>query len=414
MISASYSLTATERVLPRMAVDFTTAVLDPRITFTRAGNTATVINSSGVIVGVNADIPRFDFDPVTLVCRGLLIEESRTNSTVYSEDMTNAAGWTPAGSITGASVDANSGISPDGTTNADFLKENTSTSEHGLEKYALAFTSGTPVTISFYIKSTNRSLRVLLPGSEFGSDVIVKFDPITGTSSLIAGTCTHAIRLSSSGFYRITLTATPTVTTTGYAQLRLFNGNNTNYTGDGTSGMFIWGAQCENGSFATSYIPTAGSQVTRSSELAVMTGTNFTSWFNESEGTLVVSASTNSSATLLTFQISSDDNNRVGIGFSSMANIFRIRNGGAAADPANITASASGYLAAVAYKVASSAASSNASALTTSSPATMTSRTTASFGSSLAGNFPQNGHIRRAAYYPLRLTNAELQAFSKI
>jgi hypothetical protein len=66
MITPSYLLTATERVLPRLALDFTTASLDPRVTFTRSGNTATVTNSSGVIVAVNADIPRFDFDPVTL------------------------------------------------------------------------------------------------------------------------------------------------------------------------------------------------------------------------------------------------------------------------------------------------------------------------------------------------------------
>lgn len=79
MISPSYSLTATERVLPKLALDFTTAALDPRVTFTRSGNTATVTNSSGVIVSVNADIPRFDYNPTTLLCNGLLIEESRTN-----------------------------------------------------------------------------------------------------------------------------------------------------------------------------------------------------------------------------------------------------------------------------------------------------------------------------------------------
>ena len=52
MITPSFSLTATERVLPRMALDFTTAVLDPRVTFTRTGNTATVTNSSGVDTSV--------------------------------------------------------------------------------------------------------------------------------------------------------------------------------------------------------------------------------------------------------------------------------------------------------------------------------------------------------------------------
>lgn len=60
MITASYSLTAIERVLPRRAFDFTTANLYARVTIARAGNTATAINSSGVIALVNADLPRFD------------------------------------------------------------------------------------------------------------------------------------------------------------------------------------------------------------------------------------------------------------------------------------------------------------------------------------------------------------------
>ena len=84
MITPSFALTATERILPRMALDFTTATLDSRVTFTRTGNTATVTNSSGVIAAINANLPRFDFDPTTLVCKGLLIEEARTNALLNS------------------------------------------------------------------------------------------------------------------------------------------------------------------------------------------------------------------------------------------------------------------------------------------------------------------------------------------
>ena len=77
MITPAFGLTATERVLPRLALDFTTASLDPRITFTRttgASNPATYIDSSGVITAATNNQPRFDYDPVTLVCQGLLIE----------------------------------------------------------------------------------------------------------------------------------------------------------------------------------------------------------------------------------------------------------------------------------------------------------------------------------------------------
>ena len=95
MITPAYSPTATERVLPRLALDFTTASLDPRVTVTRALNTATRVNSSGDVEVVSANLPRFDFDPTTLVCKGLLIEETRTNLLRYSEAFDNVY-WTPA------------------------------------------------------------------------------------------------------------------------------------------------------------------------------------------------------------------------------------------------------------------------------------------------------------------------------
>lgn len=88
MITPAFGLTATERILPRLALDFTTASLDPRITFTRttgASNPATYIDSSGVITAATNNQPRFDYDPVTLVCKGLLIEESRTNSLLNTD-----------------------------------------------------------------------------------------------------------------------------------------------------------------------------------------------------------------------------------------------------------------------------------------------------------------------------------------
>lgn len=79
MITPAYSLTATERVRPRLALDFTTAVADPRVGTARAANTATRFNQNGLIEIVNANLPRFDFSPTALTCQGQLIEETRAN-----------------------------------------------------------------------------------------------------------------------------------------------------------------------------------------------------------------------------------------------------------------------------------------------------------------------------------------------
>lgn len=422
MITPSFALTATERVLPRLALDFTTASLDSRVTFTRTGNTATVVNSSGNIAVVNADIPRFDYDSITLACKGLLIEESRANLLLQSQAIDQAA-WTKSNlNTTGTPPYIDVAISPDGTQNADLvIPDTTLTASHKIGQASATVTAGATVTSSIYLKPGGYNfvlLRVSNSSESAAFQVLVNLSNGTvGTPSAYGSGATVAgatITLCKNGWYRVTLTGAITGLLAYAQNIYVYQSGTSSFAGDGTSGVYMWGVQVEAGAFSTSYIPTTTTTVTRNTELAVMTGTNFTSWFNESEGTLVVSASTNSSAILLSFQIATDDNNRVGIGYSGTANIFRIRNNGVGPDPANITASATGYLAALAYKVANSGASSNASAVATSSPGTMTARTTASFGSNLSGNFPQNGTIRRAAYYPLRLTNAELQAFSKI
>lgn len=79
MITPAFGPTATERVLPSLMLDFSTGVAPAQITTTRAGDTATRINSSGNIELVSANTPRLDYDPVTRVCKGLLVENARTN-----------------------------------------------------------------------------------------------------------------------------------------------------------------------------------------------------------------------------------------------------------------------------------------------------------------------------------------------
>ena len=103
MITPSFGLTATERVLPKLALDFTTANLDSRITFTRttdATHPATYVDGSGYVTSATNNQPRFDYTLATGgACKGLLIEESRTNLVPYSEDFTKST-WTKGVNIT--------------------------------------------------------------------------------------------------------------------------------------------------------------------------------------------------------------------------------------------------------------------------------------------------------------------------
>jgi hypothetical protein len=90
---------------------------------------------------------------------------------------------------------------------------------------------------------------------------------------------------------RLSVTGTPTSSTNDDFDLRFINSNTDTdyYTGDGTSGFYVWGAQLEQGSYATSYIPTSGSTVTRNQDLCNNAASS--DLINSTEGCLYLEAS---------------------------------------------------------------------------------------------------------------------------
>jgi hypothetical protein len=92
----------------------------------------------------------------------------------------------------------------------------------------------------------------------------------------------------SNGWYRFSLTFTSSTETS--LRVRIYAADSA-ATGDGTSGIYLWGAQLEAASFPTSYIPTTTATVTRSADVASITGTNFSSWYRQDEGTLYAEGS---------------------------------------------------------------------------------------------------------------------------
>jgi len=331
MITPSFGLTATERILPRLALDFTTASLDSRVTLTRAGNTATVTNSSGVIAVINANLPRFDYDPTTLICKGLLVEESRTNLLVNS------------------------------------LLNGTSLSTQ------LVTTTAVAHTLSFY-----------------GTGQIV----LTGTSSAtVVGTGAYPARQ--------TLTFTPTVgvltlTVTGTVQY----------------------AQLEVGSFVTSFIPTDATSKTRNADVAAITGTNFSSWFNASEGAFQIRASTpqNYSTGFQSFFTLSDGTsaNRISAVVNAAADIVNTEMIVASSVTAGFYL---GYTTGntsiiFGYKLNNANYGKDGLSGTTNTSCAIPTLNQVSLGSSFSTNF-LNGYVQKVFYFPQRIINAELAAFSK-
>lgn len=422
MITPSFSLTATERVLPKLALDFTTAALDPRITFTRSGATATRTNSSGFIEDVAADTARFDYNSVTLLCKGLLIEEQRSNFALQSENFANAS-WIKS-AVTGAT---SSSVSPRGTLTAYTMTEDTATNNHHLFQ-TISTSLSTAYTMSAYIKNIDRRYVILAFYSIVTPSLYAaaSFDLQTGllvnTSAVGAGFSVTGTRISreKNDWYRIEVSVTngSASAATRFSIVASTNGTigsygQQNYAGTGKS-LDVFGAQLEAGAFATSYIPTTTTALTRNADVATMTGTNFSDWFNASEGAFEVTGSRFSQSTFAPF-ISVNDNtvtNEIyvlqvsdsGRGYSSILGSVT----SAGTWPTNATGNMT-----FAYKVNSFAGSYNGNTPGTASSATIPSVNRMRIGVRGNGNNQMSGHIQKIMYWPQRLTTAEVQAFSK-
>lgn len=332
MITPAFSPTATERVLPRLALDFTTAVADARVSTVRAGNTATRINSSGVIELINANLPRFDYNPSTLKCLGQLIEETKTNLLLNS------------------------------------LIDGTNLSTQSVTLSAVAY------TLSFYG---------------------------TGSITISGG---HSATVTGSGAYpfRKTYTFTPTA------------GSST-FTVSGT----VQYAQLETGSTVTSFIPTAGTAVARNADQVSMTGTNFSSWYNASEGTfLTVADATNAVSANTTIYYASDGVNNIIYGVAGTIRTMRVLVSGSTVAELNASAYVSGVpsTSVGAYKLNDFLCAKDGGAtLSDTSGAVPAGINQLVFGTNAAfqAALYLNGHIAKFYYYPQRLTSAEVRAYSK-
>lgn len=418
MITPSFGLTATERVLPKLALDFTTALLDPRVTFTRSGNTATVVNSSGLIATINADLPRFDYDPATLTCKGLLIEEGRTNICLQSQDFSTT--W-----YNGQSSEAvNVAVSPDGTQNADKLIEDTNAGSHQIRQDVT--TTAVSTTFSVFVKAAERSWVALAFTDSSNAIRVTYFDVGAGAVGTVGANTTASIRDAGNGWWRCAITLSAAFAGANNLRIQLATGDNGNsYTGNGTDGIYIWGAQLEAGAFPTSYIPTTTTALTRNADVAVMTGTNFSNWFNASEGTFSIKADLfDATSTAVnpfgqvygTATTTLYMGKRVGGSGTNNFQFFVIDTTTQAFVQADSVLSISNVFrtGVSAYKANSFQAACAKVLGTQDTSGTVPSGMTAfNLGSSGTATAYLNGHIAKVNYWPQCLTNAEVQAFSK-
>ena len=266
--------------------------------FTRS-TSATRVNKEGLIEVVTNDRPRIDYTDTSDGV--LLLEKAATNLITYSEDF--ASGWV----LDNTNVVINSAISPNGSLNADKIIATAINGSHSaFVSLSSSTSSGTSYCYSFFAKAeeyTKAAIRI--GGSGYSTQPMAVVNLLNGTVVSQQGFTSVSVADFNNGWYKIIAVFTSTSSVAANIQPIaddfITTADNYTYTGNGTSGVYIWGAMFETG-VASSYIPTQGSAVTRAAETA--SGSGNSEVFNDSEGVLfvnhkpIINTTTNSSTTV--------------------------------------------------------------------------------------------------------------------
>jgi len=385
-------------------LDFTGGSLDSRVVLTRSANTATYINSSGYVTAAVANEARFDYDPTTLAAKGLLIEGSAINLAYHSENLSNAVWAVDNSGATNPVVTSVSATTPgNGATVYQVVLNKTGGTFSRVQQNNVTGTTSSTYTFSVWMRTVTGTSNV---GLRLGSS--------TGINCLVTTT-----------FTRFTHTYT-LADTNANPQIMLWDNIVNN---DETATIYVWGVQVELGASPSSYIPTTTEQVTRNPDLALMTSTNFSSWFTGgTTGTFFVDwhGGVRGITSTVRSVISTSDQTTKHLHMqqASAAGVLKVADFGAAHSVSTANSITSGARTKGAFNFDGSTSTVNlclnGGTVATSSaiafsvaPTWLVLGGTSTDGSTLTDlTTVLNGSIRQIKYYPTALTSAQLIAMS--
>ena len=397
-----------------------TARKGPTPTFTRA-STATFVGSNGLIQSAAINDARFDHDPVTLACKGLLIEESRTNSLLHSANFKNTTSsyWDNLSTTT---VTVDQTISPDGGVNADLLTTS-ATAFDCFTRRNNAYAGSTQYTYSIFLKQGPSSHRYVglyigvgitatqFPFFDFNNPTVVQIPSGTPVGTINS----TKVDAYPNGWYRVSITFTTAAT-----PVTLFSGvyistSNGILPAAPTAGQdaYIWGIQSELGAFPTSYIPTTTASVVRSADVCSITGSDFTGFTKLGEGTVVVHGDSYQGTTPAFCQFSNDTNGARSFNFQRNTSTGALEYSDSGSGVLAVAASPSYPVKfgatrdqATGVRLVYNGIIGSGSAFTTNGV-----QTRMLIGNSGIG-LPLNGCIRSIKHFKRKLSNAKLQALT--
>jgi hypothetical protein len=386
------------------------------VTFARAdtvANSATYVGSDGLLKTATTNEPRFDHNPTTGESLGLLVEEARTNL-VRNNTMVGAVAGSPGTPPTNGWVIVN---------NATYTSSILGTGvENGINYIDIQYVVAAAASAAtlFYADTPAGSASTAYTGSYY-------FKLVSGTSPQVRLVWQDGISTYSRTFFDLTSTLTrytDTLTTAVGATLARQAVGIAASPSATTFVIRVGLPQVEQGAFATSVIPTTSATVTRAADVVSITGTNFSSFYNQTEGT-VFADSVQANNTPVSRIVSASDNttsNRISLTRASAlsGNInFSVTNAGTAQVAgvllgSSLVAGTSNKVAA-GYKAANFAGSVNGLTPVTQGTGTVPgSLTQLTIGNGdVLGNNTMNGTIKRLTYWPVRLANTTLQLITQ-
>jgi hypothetical protein len=390
-------------------------------------STKYVLGSGGDIISYATDEPAFEFNTDGSY-KGLLVEPAATNLCLRSENL--STGWGTSDSTPTQDTEE----TPDGDTTNKYIKlvdNNTGGGATGFVSVSQSITvsGGTKYTASVFLKKDGlnwAALQASGAGSVGDASPIQYFDllnGVTGTGS--AGIQNATIVEYPNDWYRCSITWTQGAgdTSFGIAIYVAQADNAANVDLDGTSSIFIWGAQVETGPIATSYIPTTTASVTRNKDDITLGSAS--SLIGQTEGTLYVEVDWRdaSGADQLLFSVldGTSDNRFLiyKLGSPAELRMFAQANGGSAEVNQGVSSSGFSGIQKIAFAYADAdfelyRNGSSISSDTVGSLSALATLTDIDLGQGATGSNQANMHIRAVALFTRRLSDAECQALTTL
>ena len=441
-------------IRPSLNLNFTRSrALDPRVTFERA-SVATYVGRDGEINVARDHEARFDHDPETLESLGLLIEESRVNYLGNSEMLANWGFGVGSDTFT-ASSGSQLSTNPDGSSPAYHYSPSSTAGYHRFNRPITVPTLDAEYVVSLFVKrvtagsvsNMNRYIELEVTGNFNGNSAGTGQSGVNGGSAvtfdmqdLVIESQTNnsngyvgdpKIQKYGNGWYRLSYVFNPGIGSNSTGQVwwghcNSIVGDGGSETGNGNPSFYFWGASVEKGSFITSHIPTLGNSSTlRAADFGYLTGDNFSSWFNQIEGSLDVGYRLGyDNVGMRVCQISNQNANNVidlvvGSG-GGQGGYWFINTGGVAQFSSSSVTNSSqtdrNFRVVLAYKENDCAAQSNkiTAGPTTDTNVTLVTDYDRLLFYQLANSGDQiQGHLKFIRYYPKRLTDAQVTLLSQ-